>query len=139
MKFSLELRSFGFTNAKKNHINKTFVTFRFVYGKDMVEHAKTVRKIDNIRFSKRGKFSYNAGEVGFVGMRGGQVGEGVEVAVEGIYLVLDRGEVNGNGDVDVGHLGGDAADGVEDDVVVMVGEGGGEVLGGRVNKESGEN
>ncbi len=48
-------------------------------------------------------------------MRGGQVGEGVEVAVEGIYLVLDRGEVNGNCDVDVGHLSGDAADGVEDD------------------------
>jgi hypothetical protein len=72
-------------------------------------------------------------------MRGGQVGEGVEVAVEGIYLLLDRGEVNGNGDVDVGHLSGDSADGVEDDVVVMVGEGGGEVLGGRVNKERGEN
>ena len=72
-------------------------------------------------------------------MRGGQVGEGVEVAVEGIYLVLDRGEVNGDCNVDVGHLSGDAADGVEDDVVVMVGEGGGEVLGGRVNKERGEN
>jgi hypothetical protein len=35
-------------------------------------------------------------------------------------------------------LSGDAADGVEDDVMVMVGEGGGEVLGGRVNKERGE-
>ncbi len=72
-------------------------------------------------------------------MRGGQVGEGVEVALEGIDLVLDGGEVNGDGNVDVGHLGGDAADGVEDDVVVMFGEGGGEVLGGRVYKERGEN
>ncbi len=72
-------------------------------------------------------------------MRGGQVGEGVQVAVEGIYLLLDRGEVNGNGDVDVGHLSGDSANGVEDDMVVMVGEGGGEVLGGWVNKERGEN
>ncbi len=36
-------------------------------------------------------------------MRGGQVGEGVEVAVEGIDLLLDRGEVNRDGDVDIGH------------------------------------
>ncbi len=72
-------------------------------------------------------------------MRGGQVGEGVEVAVEGIDLLLDRGEVNRNGDVDIGHLGSDSADGVKNDMVVMVGEGGGEVLGGWVNKERGEN
>jgi hypothetical protein len=68
-------------------------------------------------------------------MRGGQVGEGIEVAVEGIDLLLDRGEVNRIGDVDVGHLGGDLADGIKDNVVVMVGEGGDKVLGGRVNKE----
>ncbi len=71
-------------------------------------------------------------------MRGGQVGEGVEVAVEGIDLLLDRGQVNRNGDMDVGHLGGDLADRIKDDMVVMVGEGGDEVLGGRVNKERGE-
>jgi hypothetical protein len=71
-------------------------------------------------------------------MGGGQVGEGVEVAVEGIDLLLDRGEVNRNGDMDVGHLSGDLADGIKDDMVVMVGEGGDEVLGGRVNKERGE-
>jgi hypothetical protein len=40
--------------------------------------------------------------------------------------------------VDVGHLSGDSADGVKDDMVVMVGEGGDEVLGGWVNKERGE-
>jgi asparagine synthetase B (glutamine-hydrolysing) len=71
-------------------------------------------------------------------MGGGQVGEGVEVAVEGINLLLDRGEVNRDGDMDVGHLSGDSADGIKDDRVVMVGEGGDEVLGGRVNKERGE-
>jgi hypothetical protein len=76
--------------------------------------------------------------VGFVGVGGGQVGEGVEVTVEGIDLLLDRGEVNRNGDMDVGHLSGDSADGIKDDMVVMVGEGGDEVLGGRVNKERGE-
>jgi hypothetical protein len=35
-------------------------------------------------------------------------------------------------------LGGDSADRIKDDMVVVVGEGGGEVLGGRVNKERGE-
>jgi hypothetical protein len=114
------------------------VPVRFIYWKDMVEHAKTVRKINNIGFGKSGEFIDNTGEVGFVGMSGGQVGEGVEVAVEGIDLLLDRGEVNRNSDVDVGHVGGDSADGVKDNVVVMVGEGGSEVLGGRVDKESGK-
>ena len=71
-------------------------------------------------------------------MGGGQVGEGVEVAVEGINLLLDRGEVHRDGDMDVGHLSGDSADGIKDDMVVLVGEGGDEVLGGRVNKERGE-
>ncbi len=74
----------------------------------------------------------------FIGVGGGQVGEGVEVAMEGIDLLLDRDEVNRNGDVDVGHLCGDSADGVKDNVMVMVGEGGDEVLGGRMNKEAGE-
>jgi hypothetical protein len=115
------------------------VAIRFVVdGENMVEHAKAVRKINNIGFGKGGKFINNASEMCFIGVGGGQVGEGVEVAMEGIDLLLDRGEVNRNSDVDVGHLSGDAADGVEDDVVVMVGEGGGEVLGGRVNKERGE-
>ncbi len=54
LKFSLDFFEFGDTNAEKDHINKTFVTVRFVYWKDMVEHAKTVRKIDNIGFGKRG-------------------------------------------------------------------------------------
>ena len=76
--------------------------------------------------------------MGFVGVGGGQVGEGVKVAMEGIDLLLDGGEVNRNGDLDVGHLSRDFADGVKDNVVVMVGEGGDEVLGGRMNKEAGE-
>ena len=76
--------------------------------------------------------------MGFVGVGGGQVGEGVKVAMEGVDLLLDGGEVNRDGDMDVGHLSGDSADGIKDNMVVMVGEGGGEVLGGRVNKERGE-
>jgi hypothetical protein len=73
-----------------------------------------------------------------IGVGGGQVGEGVEVAMEGIDLLLDGGEVNRNGDVGVGHLDSDSADGVNDDVVVMVGEGGGESLDGWMDKKAGE-
>ena len=83
-------------------------------------------------------FANCASSLFFVGMGGGQVSEGVEVAMEGIDLLLDGGEVNRDGDVDVGHLSGDSADGVKDNVVVMVGEGGDEVLGGRMYKEAGE-
>ena len=115
------------------------MAIRFVVdGENMVEHAKAVRKIDNIGFGKGGKFINNAGEMFFIGVGGGQVSEGVEVAMEGIDLLLDRGEVNRDSDVDVGHLSGYSADGIKDNMVVMVGEGGGEVLGGRVNKERGE-
>ncbi len=136
MKFSFEFCKFVLTNSKKDEINELFVTVRMViYWKDMVKHAKTGSEVNNIRFGKSGKFVDNAGEMCFIGMRGGQVGEGVQVTMEGIDLLLDRSEVNRNGDVDVGHLSGDSADGVKDIVVVMVGEGGDEVLGGRVNKE----
>jgi hypothetical protein len=58
--------------------------------------------------------------------------------MEGIDLLLDGGEVNRNGDVDVGHLGSDSANGVKDNVVDMVGEGGGENLDGWMDKKTGE-
>jgi hypothetical protein len=104
--------------------------------KDMVKHAKTGGKIDNVGFGKSGEFIYNTGEMFFVGVGGGQVGEGVKVAMEGIDLLLDRGEVNRNGNVDVGHLGSDSADRVKDNVVIMVGEGGSESLSGRMDKKA---
>ncbi len=65
-------------------------------------------------------------------MRGGQVGEGVEVVLEGVDLVLNRGEVNGNGDVDIGHLGCNFTDRIKDYVVIVVRKGGGEGLDGQV-------
>jgi hypothetical protein len=37
-----------------------------------------------------------------IGVGGGQVGDGVEVALEGIDLLLDGGEVNRNGDGELG-------------------------------------
>ena len=54
LKFCLDYFKFGDANVKKDGINETFVPVRFIYWKYMVEHAKAVRKIDNIRFGKRG-------------------------------------------------------------------------------------
>ena len=51
-------------------------------------------------------------------MGGVEVREFLDVESEGIKLVLDGGDVNGDGDVDVGHFGGDGADGVKNDVVI---------------------
>ena len=60
----------------------------------------------------------------------------LDVGSEGIKLVLDGGDVNGDGDVDVGHFGGDGADGVKDNVVI--GGGGGRELYGRMSEEGEE-
>jgi hypothetical protein len=76
--------------------------------------------------------------VDFIGVGGGQVGEGVEVVVEGVNLLLNRGEVNGNGDMDIGHLGCNFADRIKDNVVVMIREGGSESLDGRMDKKARE-
>ncbi len=55
MKFIFECSKVVGTNPKKNKINEAFVAVRFViYWKDMVEHAKTVGKINNIGFGKSG-------------------------------------------------------------------------------------
>jgi hypothetical protein len=54
LKFCLDYFKFGDANVKKDGINETFVPVRIIYWKYMVEHAKTVRKIDNIGFGKRG-------------------------------------------------------------------------------------
>jgi hypothetical protein len=76
--------------------------------------------------------------MGFVGVGGGHVGEDVEVVMEGIDLLLDRGEVNRNSNMDIGHLCSNFANGIEDDVVVMVREGGGKGLDRRVDEEARE-
>ena len=54
LKFSFNFFKFGYANVEKDGINETFVPVRFIYWKYMVEHAKTVRKIDNVGFGKRG-------------------------------------------------------------------------------------
>ncbi len=50
--------------------------------------------------------------------------------------MLDGGDVDGDGDVDVGHFGGDCADGFKHNVVVGVGSGRG--LDSRIGKEGEE-
>ena len=71
-------------------------------------------------------------------MGGGQVGEGVEVVMEGVDLLLNRGVVNGDGDMNIGHLGCNFTDRIKDDVVVGVRKGGGEGLDGRMGEKTGE-
>ena len=65
-----------------------------------------------------------------------KVSEFLDVGGEGIKLVPDGGDVNGDGDVDVGHFGGYGADRIENNVVV--GGGGGGMLDGGVSEEGEE-
>ena len=69
-------------------------------------------------------------------MGGVEVREFLDVGSEGIKLVPDGGDVNRDGDVDVGHFGGDGADGVKNNVVI--GGGGGRELYGRMSEEGEE-
>jgi hypothetical protein len=92
---------------------------------------ETVGKANDIFLCKSCQFIDYTGEVEFVGVGGGHVGEGID-------LLLDRGEVNRNSNVDIGHLSTDFANRVEDNVVVMVREGGGKSVGGRMDLKTGE-
>jgi hypothetical protein len=60
----------------------------------------------------------------------------LDVGGKGIKLVLDGGDVDGDGDVYVGHFSGDGADGVENNVVI--GGGGGRELYCRMSEEGEE-
>ncbi len=50
--------------------------------------------------------------------------------------MLDGGDINGDGNVDVGYFGGDSADRIENNVVIGVG--GGRELNGRMSEEGEE-
>ncbi len=76
------------------------------------------------------------GKVEFIVMGGVKVGETFDIGGKGIELVLDGGDINGDGDVDVGHFGGDGADRVENNVVI--GGGGGRELYSMVSEEGEE-
>jgi hypothetical protein len=74
--------------------------------------------------------------VEFIVMGCVKVGEFLDVGSKGIKLVLDGGDVDGDGDMDVGHFCGDGADGVKNNVVI--GGGGGRELYGRMSEEGEE-
>jgi hypothetical protein len=76
------------------------------------------------------------GKVEFIVMGCVKVREFLDVGSKGIKLVLDGGDVDGDGDVDVGHFGSDGADGVKNNVVI--GGGGGRELYGRMSEEAEE-
>ena len=65
-----------------------------------------------------------------------KIRKSLDVGSKGIKLVLDGGDVDGDSDVDVGHFGGDSADGVKNNVVI--GGGGGRELYGRMSEEGEE-
>ncbi len=69
-------------------------------------------------------------------MGGVKVSETLDIGGKGVELVLDGGDINGDGDVDVGHFGGDGADRIKYNVVV--GGGGGGELDGGVSEEGEE-
>jgi hypothetical protein len=73
--------------------------------------------------SKSCKLLNDTGKVKFIIMGCVEVSESLDIGGEGIKLVLDGGDINGDGDVDVRHLGGDGADRVENNVVIGVGGG----------------
>jgi hypothetical protein len=78
----------------------------------------------------------DTGKVEFIVMGGVKVSESFDIGGKGIKLVLDGGDINGDGDVDVGHFGGDGADRVENNMVIRVG-GDGE-LNSRMSEEGEE-
>jgi hypothetical protein len=86
--------------------------------------------------SKSCKFLNYTGKVKFIVMGCVKVSESFDIGGEGIELVLDGGDINGDGDVDVEHFGGDGADGVENNVVIGVG--GGRELYSRMSEEGEE-
>jgi hypothetical protein len=62
------------------------------------------------------------GKMELISVGGGEVSKGDEVVMEGRYLLLERGEVDGDGDKDVGHLGCNLTNRVKNNVVVVISE-----------------
>jgi hypothetical protein len=82
------------------------------------------------------KLVNDSGKVEFIVMGCVKVRKFLDVGSKGIKLVLDGGDVDGDSDVDVGHFGGDSADGVKNNVVI--GGGGGRELYSRMGEEGEE-
>ena len=97
-----------------------------VVGQKGVEVAKLIATMIKFLQGKSCKLVNYSGKVQFIVMGCIKARKFLDVGSKGIKLVLDGGDVDGDGDVDVGHFSGDGADGVKNDVVI--GGGGGREL-----------
>jgi hypothetical protein len=107
-----------------------------VVGQKGVKVAKLIATMIKFVQSKSCKLVNYSGKVHFIVMGGIKARKSLDVGSKGIKLVLDGGDVDGDGDVDVGHFGGDGADGVKNNVVI--GGGGGRELYCRMGEEGEE-
>ena len=84
-----------------------------IVGQKCVEIAKLIATMVKFIQSESSKLVNYSGKVQFIVMGCIKVRKFLDVGGKGIKLVLDGGDVDGDGDVDVGHFCGDGADGVK--------------------------
>ena len=127
-----------FTDFKKYAVKETFMASvrGRVVGQKCVEVAKLIATMIKFLQSKSCKLVNYSGKVQFIVMCCVKGRKFLDVGSKGIKLVLDGGDVDGDGDVDVGHFCGDGADGVKNNVVI--GGGGGRELYSRMGEEGEE-
>ncbi len=127
-----------FTDFKDDAVNETLMASvrGGIIGQKCVEVVKLIATMIKFIQSKSSKMVNYSGKVQFIVMGCVKVRKFLDVGSKGIKLVLDGGDVDGDGDMDVGHFCDDGADGVKNDVVI--GGGGGRELYCRMGEKGEE-